>query len=39
MVRNKTYLDQIKNNRIIADDVMYMLSPLDLENLNPGCRQ
>lgn len=35
MVKN-TYLDQMNNNRITVDGMIYMLSPVDLENLNPA---
>jgi len=35
MIKN-TYLDQINNNKITLDGMIYMFSPVDLENLNPG---
>ena len=37
--QKNTYLDQIKSNRITVDGMIYMLSPIDLENLNSGPGQ
>jgi len=34
-----TYIDQINNNRITVGGMIYMFSPVELENLNPGTSQ
>jgi len=36
VVVKNTYLDQINNNRITVNGMIYTLSTFDLENLNPG---
>jgi hypothetical protein len=38
MAKN-TYLDQINNNRITVNGMIYTFSPVDFENLNPGTNQ